>query len=201
MAREHPTWFCLAIDASADAMRRISLRAGRKPSRGGAPNVRFVRAAVEALPRALDGIADEVTVYYPWGSLRRALIEPHPESLRRITRLGRSGASFRARVNDLDCAAGLAQRLRDEYADAGITLISCAPVSEQTRTSWGRRLGSGRPIAVVAIEGILSGVLPPADVVEIVAVDVIHDDDGEVFDDEPVDGLRTQIRKGDHLGR
>jgi len=59
----------------------------------------------------------------------------------------------------------------------------------------------GRPIAVVAIEGILSGVLPPADVVEIVAVDVIHDDDGEVLDDEPVDGLRTQIRKGDHLGR
>ena len=33
----------------------------------------FIQAAVEDLPPELDGVADEVHVHFPWGSLLRAV--------------------------------------------------------------------------------------------------------------------------------
>ena len=47
----------------------------------------FIHAAVEALPRELDGVANEGHIYFPWGSLLRAGAtgdETILESLRRL---------------------------------------------------------------------------------------------------------------------
>ena len=40
---------------------------------GPLPNLLLVIAAVESLPAELTALADEVTVYFPWGSLLEAI--------------------------------------------------------------------------------------------------------------------------------
>lgn len=169
LARSHPDWFCLAVDANASAMREASFRAGRKPSRGGAANVWFVRAAVEALPEALRGLADEIHIHMPWGSLLRGVLKPQPEVLEAIARIGKAGAALRIRVN---CAALndllIVERLglhrsghetaRDvltaPYAAAGMHVDRVDVDSLEVATSWGRRLSGRRhPGRVLAIDG------------------------------------------------
>jgi 16S rRNA (adenine(1408)-N(1))-methyltransferase len=162
LARAHPAWLCLAVDACAAGMRELSWRAGRKPSRGGAPNAIFVRAEASSLPEALCGIADEVSVFYPWGSLLRAVLEPEPALLARIVRLGRPGAALRIRVNESALAAAGTQplerwlpRLRHAYSAAGVNLALCGPVPAAGLTRWGTRLLAGRAAEDLAIEGAL----------------------------------------------
>jgi len=106
-----------------------------------------------------------VHVHLPWGSLLRAVVEP--ETLRRIARLSRSGAAVCVRVNAsiLDDpavvmrlslpAAGkqsLEARLTAAYAAAGIQ-VAITQADLDMATSWARRLGAGRPMRVLAIDG------------------------------------------------
>ena len=60
-------------------MREISSKAAKKPDRGGAPNALFVVASVEHSPDELRGVADEVFVTLPWGSLMRGIILGEPQ--------------------------------------------------------------------------------------------------------------------------
>src|SRR5688572_11197679 len=86
-ARRDPGTFYIGIDADAGALEKISEKIHRKPARGGAPNALFVQAAVESLPAELDGVADEVHVHFPWGSLLRAVATGDPAALRGLRRL------------------------------------------------------------------------------------------------------------------
>lgn len=73
-ARREPDSLVIGIDASAAAMAESSLRAARPVRKGGLPNALFVVAPAERLPPELAGIADEVTITFPWGSLLRAAL-------------------------------------------------------------------------------------------------------------------------------
>jgi 16S rRNA (adenine(1408)-N(1))-methyltransferase len=87
MAKRTPNKFFIGIDANVKPLEKPSMKATRKPNKGGLPNVMFVQAAVEALPAELDGVADEIHVHYPWGSLLRGVATGDPDvlaSLRRI---------------------------------------------------------------------------------------------------------------------
>jgi 16S rRNA (adenine(1408)-N(1))-methyltransferase len=55
-------------------MAESSLRASRPARKGGVPNALFVVAAAERPPVELLGIADELTVSFPWGSLLRGTL-------------------------------------------------------------------------------------------------------------------------------
>lgn len=68
-ALREPATLVLGLDANASGMAEASRRAAKPRRKGGLPNARFVRAAVEAPPLELAGIADLVTVRFPWGSL------------------------------------------------------------------------------------------------------------------------------------
>ncbi len=68
-ARQNPARFYLGIDASANLLEKVSEKIHRKPAKGGLKNALFIQAAVEALPEELEGIADEVHIHFPWGSL------------------------------------------------------------------------------------------------------------------------------------
>ena len=156
-ARARPGVLVVGIDAMAEAMSDASRRAGAKPSRGGVGNAVFVCAPAEELPGLLAGLADEITVNYPWGSLLRALALPDTGVLAGLARLGKPGARFTGAIN--------VQPLRDEaqaerigltkaallhdptgfadaYASAGLDLRRTNRVSEDTApaTSWGRHL-------------------------------------------------------------
>ncbi len=73
-ARAEPAAFVIGIDASAAAMAEASRRAARPAARGGVANALFVVAAAERPPIELLGIADEVTINFPWGSLLRGAL-------------------------------------------------------------------------------------------------------------------------------
>jgi 16S rRNA (adenine(1408)-N(1))-methyltransferase len=167
LAREHPEWFCLAVDADAGAMRDASFRAGRKPARGGVSNARFIRAGLEQMPGALAGLADEVYVLFPWGSLLRGVVIPDRDALRKIARLGRPGARFHLRINASALRADktlairgprapggedATRRLAEAYAQAGMRITHLAWDRADVRTSWAGRLGAGKPVETLSIE-------------------------------------------------
>ena len=55
-------------------------------------NVLFIQAAVEDLPCELDGIADEVRINFPWGSLLRAVAAGDEQALFNLRRISSPGA-------------------------------------------------------------------------------------------------------------
>jgi 16S rRNA (adenine(1408)-N(1))-methyltransferase len=156
-ARARPEAFFIGIDAVADAMAEASRRAAAKPARGGVANAMFVCAAAETMPGMLAGMADEISVNYPWGSLLRAVAMPDVGVLTRIARLGKPGAKFTAVINvqplrdsvqaeRLGMADAMLLRdvpaLRGAYARAGLDVKHVREVAEDAlpATSWGRHL-------------------------------------------------------------
>ena len=73
-AAREPATLVLGLDANAAAMVEASRRAAGPARKGGRENVRFLVAAAEKPPAALLGIADLVTVRFPWGSLLRGCL-------------------------------------------------------------------------------------------------------------------------------
>ena len=72
-ARRNPNKFYIGIDPNTRPLEKISEKIHRKTAKGGAANALFIRSAVEELPEELDGVANEVHVHFPWGSLLRAV--------------------------------------------------------------------------------------------------------------------------------
>ena len=72
-ARRNPNKFYIGIDPNTRPLEKISEKIHRKTAKGGAPNALFIQSAVEDLPAELDGVANEVHVHFPWGSLLRAV--------------------------------------------------------------------------------------------------------------------------------
>ena len=86
-ARSNPHKFYLGIDVNPAALEKISEKAHRKPAKGGAPNLLFVHSPVENLPVELSGVADEIHIHFPWGSLLRAVYGGEETVLRGLRRI------------------------------------------------------------------------------------------------------------------
>ena len=86
--------FYIGVDPVKENMYDISKKAGKKPEKGGAPNMLLVIASAEALPKELNGAADSVSVYFPWGSLLECVIKPVGETLLKIAKIAKRGAEF-----------------------------------------------------------------------------------------------------------
>jgi 16S rRNA (adenine(1408)-N(1))-methyltransferase len=165
MARAHPDWFCLGVDANAAALRDVSFRAGRKPTRGGVRNAWFIHSSVETLPSDLKRVADYVSVFYPWTRLLEGILRPDTAVIRPIGLLGKHGAQILICINEsalrvtachaepLECAT-LVKRLGPGYAEAGIVLTKCN-IAPGPGTTWGNRVGQGRPARSVVFTGII----------------------------------------------
>ncbi len=158
-ARENPKKFYLGIDPNVRPLEKISEKIYRKPAKGGAPNALFIQAAIEDLPAELNGVADEIHVHFPWGSLLRAVATPDLELLRNLRRICTPGAILEV-VLGLDPERDqteiqrlelvpltleyIDQALAPQYAAAGFELTERAimPPSEwpEFNTSWAKRL-------------------------------------------------------------
>ncbi|HJP89937.1 MAG TPA: hypothetical protein VJ850_12950 [Candidatus Limnocylindrales bacterium] len=73
-AARDPRTLVLGMDATAAAMAESSRRAAAPRRKGGTPNAAFVVAAAEAAPVDLRGVAQLVTVRFPWASLLRGCL-------------------------------------------------------------------------------------------------------------------------------
>ena len=160
-AAADPAALVWGLDASRDAMLKAAVRVGRPGRRGTLANARFVVAAAEALPPELDGLVDELTVHFPWGSLLRGLLVPERCVLGGLARLLRPGRCAtvllsltpRDRRPDLPPLDGaLAGRLASAYAAHGLRLVDWRPASRAevaaAHSTWAKRLGAGdtRPV-------------------------------------------------------
>jgi 16S rRNA (adenine(1408)-N(1))-methyltransferase len=158
-ARQNPRKFYIGIDANARPLEKISEKIHRKPAKGGLPNVLFLQAAVEDLPSELNGVADEVHVHFPWGSLLGALATGNEVVLRNLRRIC-SGDALLEIVIGFDPVRDVSELHRLEipsldldymdsilvprYEKSGFAIIErgVLPQSEWTRvrTSWATRL-------------------------------------------------------------
>ena len=133
-----------------------SRRAARTAARGGLPNTLFVVAAAERLPAELLGVADELTIQFPWGSLLRGALALDTTASSGIASLLRPGASLTAVVSitprdglgvaSLD-EAGAAEALAGRWARHDLWLESVRPAGvdelKATGSTWARRLRAG----------------------------------------------------------
>jgi 16S rRNA (adenine(1408)-N(1))-methyltransferase len=154
-AAAQPDRLVVGVDANAAGMTAAS-RAAAKPSRGGLPNALFVVAAAEALPAELEGVADLVTVHFPWGSLLRGLLGADPATMTGLTRVLRPGATLQLLVPSMvhDRGVGVApiqaatlHALAESYATWGLAVTELRPATvadvAAAHSSWGKRLGAG----------------------------------------------------------
>ena len=136
MARAEPDVLVIGVDAVADNLRRASRRAD--------PNTLFGRPALAEAPGELAGLADRLTVLFPWGSLLEAVSGRDPAGLAALRGLCRPGAEvrflFELGMDPIE--------LRRRHAAAGLDLLGRALSVEEARalpTTWAKKLGySGR---------------------------------------------------------
>jgi 16S rRNA (adenine(1408)-N(1))-methyltransferase len=124
-AADEPDRLVVGIDANAAGMATASRRAAATPRRGGLPNALFVVAAIGALPRELDGLADVVTVHFPWGSLLRGLLGAEPIREPAMRALAASYASWGLAVTKAQPAT--ATDIAAAHSTWGKRLRACAP--------------------------------------------------------------------------
>lgn len=158
-ARQNPNKLYIGIDPNARSLEKISEKIHRKPAKGGAPNVLFIQAAVEDLPPELNGVADEVHVHFPWGSLLRAVATGEITVLQNLRRICAPGALLEI-VIGLDPARDqteierlgltplsiefIEKQLAPNYRAAGFQIIErgilAASEWPELSTSWAKRL-------------------------------------------------------------
>ncbi|MEK6320408.1 MAG: class I SAM-dependent methyltransferase [Acidobacteriota bacterium] len=158
-ARQNPKKFYIGIDANPRPLEKVSEKIHRKPAKGGLPNVLFLQAAIEDLPDELDGIADEVHVHFPWGSLLRVVATGNEQWLRNLRRVCASEAILEILIGlDPERDRSEIERLElnllspdyidvtliPRYQAAGFDVLESGvvPQSEWSKlqTSWAKRL-------------------------------------------------------------
>ena len=137
----------------------VSERIYRRPAKGGAPNVLFLQAAIEDLPDELNGIAREVHVQFPWGSLLRGIATGDDLILRSLRRLCRNEARVEVIIGvDAKRDQSELERLRmpelsvkylegelvPKYESHGFEVVDfgvlSASESPEIESSWAKRL-------------------------------------------------------------
>lgn len=158
-ARQNPKKFYIGVDANPRPLEKISEKIHRKPSKSGLPNILFIQSAVEDLPHELDGVADEVHVHFPWGSLLRAVATGDEAVLQNLRRVCAAGAVLEVVIGlDPDRDRSEVERLGlqgmspayidsvlvPRYKKAGFEVLEAGvlPTSEwaKLQTSWAKRL-------------------------------------------------------------
>ncbi len=99
LASADPARLVIGVDALDEPMGEIAAKSARKPARGGRPNLLLFRAAIEALPPELVGIADEVSVQLPWGSLLEGIVLAHADVLGGLAALCAPAARLEVTLN------------------------------------------------------------------------------------------------------
>ncbi|MBX9950482.1 MAG: methyltransferase domain-containing protein [Candidatus Obscuribacterales bacterium] len=167
-ARQNPQKFFLGIDASANLLEKISEKIHRKPAKGGVKNALFIQAAVEALPEELDGVADEVHIHFPWGSLLRGVATGNETILKNIHRICAPDAVLeviigvdqdrdatelqRLGINDLS-EEFIATALKIKYEECGFEILEIGSFAAgdwpDICTSWAQRLRTNENRTIV----------------------------------------------------
>src|SRR6266550_6207285 len=158
-ARQNPKKFYIGIDANPRPLEKVSEKIHRNPAKGGLPNVIFLQAAIENLPSGLDGVADEVHVHFPWGSLLRVVAIGDETGLRNLRRICAPEAVLEILIGidpdrdrseierlglEVESLTSIDPELVSRYRAAGFEILESGVVAQsewsKLQTSWARRL-------------------------------------------------------------
>jgi 16S rRNA (adenine(1408)-N(1))-methyltransferase len=175
-ARRNPEKFYIGIDANARPLEKVSEKIHRNPAKGGLPNLLFIQAAVEELPPELDGVADELHIHFPWGSLLGAVAAGDEKVLKSLRRLCSPGCLLeiligvdperdRSEIERLGLKPLTTEYLEDEllprYKAAGFEMLDSGVLGQsewsKIKTSWARRLKGNEGRKVLFILGRATG--------------------------------------------
>ncbi|HYP26723.1 MAG TPA: class I SAM-dependent methyltransferase [Blastocatellia bacterium] len=181
-ARQNPKKFYIGIDASPRPLEKLSQKIHRNPAKGGLPNVLYIQAAVEDLPPELDGVADEVHIHFPWGSLLRAVATGDEGVLRKLRKLSSPGALLeviigldpkrdRSEIERLGLRPLSAEYMEEEliprYESGGFDVLEAGVMGQsqwaELNTSWAKRLKGNPEREVVYIVARARGARSPAE--------------------------------------
>lgn len=154
LAERHEDRAAIALDLCAANYRAAS--------RAASQNALFLVADALHLPAEWSGLADEITINFPWGSLLRGLLDSRSGLPVGLARTARPNARVRLIVN----AGALAQenwrmetganRVAENFAAAGfsaLTLTNLGPKElRRYPSTWAKRLAFGRDPRAVTIE-------------------------------------------------
>ncbi len=173
-AQEQPESFVIGVDPVRENLRELSAKAARKPARGGLSNVLYVVASIEQVPPELRGIAGEIYVTLPWGSLMRGIILAEAAVLEGLASLAKDGAALHIVLNTRifddpvpldvrDLPEVTPEYVRDVLAPAyarqgieirGVRFMDADEVAAIS-TTWAKRLSHRSPPRSVAIEAVV----------------------------------------------
>ncbi len=157
-AARRPDTLVIGLDANAAGMAEASRRAAR---RGALPNALFAVAAAEHPPSVLHGIAQSLTVHFPWASLLSGVLGQDDAVLAGVASLLAPGAEGSILVSvvprDGMPAVPLPDELAGRYARHGLALAEARPATTDevaaSRSSWAKRLRAGteRPVTLLRL--------------------------------------------------
>lgn len=176
LARVHPCWFCIGIDPARENLEQYSARIYRKPGRGGLGNALYVIASVECLPPELEGLAEQVHINFPWGSLLQGVVLGDRGMLASIAAVSGPCGTLEMLVNTsifrdpiplevqhlpeltpdyVDCV------MTPAYAEVGLKIVARRVLGEgemkQVETTWGKRLAYRRDPGTFYIKAEVDG--------------------------------------------
>jgi 16S rRNA (adenine(1408)-N(1))-methyltransferase len=158
VAQTRPNTFVIGLDAARENLIEVSRRA---PS-----NALFVIANARALPYELRGLATQVTINFPWGSLVEGLLTGDPALMTGLAMIARPRAELDVRLN----AGALAEagwlleagavRVREVLAVNGFTMRPPIRLTsgelKALPTTWAKRLAFGRDPRAMYLRGVRS---------------------------------------------
>ena len=158
MAENHPDRFVIGLDACRENL--------REHSQVKLPNALFVIANAQALPRELCGIAAQISINFPWGSLLDGLLNNDPALMRGLADVAAANATIAVHLNG--GALAEAGRTLEAGADRIYGVLRGAGWRVRTPSlmdarnlrnfpsTWARRLAFGRDPRALALQGRLA---------------------------------------------
>lgn len=161
-ARDYANVLAIGVDPDRNALREAAKLAERKPARGGAPNALYVAASAETLPAELHGVADWITIYFPWAALLRMILSGDQQIANILNALAAPRARLSIVLNAEAAPDGferpepsaLRKSLEGPLQSAGlrITKSDWLDAAAAPPSTWGGRLVKGSGRAMVGLD-------------------------------------------------
>jgi len=155
LARQHPDWFIVGVDACRENL--------HEHSQAKLHNLLFVIASAQDLPREMDSIISHVTINFPWGSLLESLLTGDLALMCGLESASRATASLDLRLNGgalaeagTDLEAGV-KTIYHNLLQAGwhvkTPVTMDASALKDFPSTWAKRLAFGRDPRAMALSG------------------------------------------------
>ncbi|MGB4645195.1 MAG: hypothetical protein WBH76_04790 [Dictyoglomaceae bacterium] len=162
-ARRNPETLYIGLDSCADRMVRVSLKAGKKTTKGGLKNVLFVVDDAMAISDDLAFTADNIFIHFPWGSLRDGIIKGDARLLQNLVKVSKADASLEIYItycrkyeeNEMISRNlpelsmhYLREVLKERFHCAGIQVTEISAMDNEAlkslQTKWAKKLAYGK---------------------------------------------------------